>query len=92
MRRRGLEQATATLRGLILDLRGNGGGDPAEVAKLTGAFAHGKTTSYWCDPKDHCRPNHTDDSVPPVNLKLVALAADLSNGRDPGVAKAIELF
>lgn len=66
-------RATATLRGLILDLRGNGGGAPAEVAKLTGAFAHGKTTSYWCDVKDRCKPNRTDDSTPLANLKLVAL-------------------
>jgi carboxyl-terminal processing protease len=63
----------ATLRGLILDLRGNGGGDPAEVARLTGAFAHGRTTSYWCDIRDRCTPNRTNDSVPLVNLRLVAL-------------------
>ena len=34
----------ARLRGLILDLRGNGGGDPAEVSRLLGAFIHG--TAY----------------------------------------------
>ena len=31
---------TAKLRGVILDLRGNGGGSPFEVAKLLGAFEH----------------------------------------------------
>jgi carboxyl-terminal processing protease len=63
----------ATLRGLVLDLRGNGGGSPAEVARLTGAFAHGRTTSYWCDAKNRCAPNRTDDSVPLLHLRLVAL-------------------
>ena len=75
----------ATLRGLILDLRGNGGGDPAEVARLTGAFAHGKTTSYWCDVRDRCTPNRTNDSVPLVNLRLVALT-------DRGCASACDSF
>lgn len=75
----------ATLRGLVLDLRGNGGGDPAEVARLTGAFAHGKTTSYWCDVRDRCTPNRTNDSVPLVNLRLVALT-------DRGCASACDSF
>jgi carboxyl-terminal processing protease len=62
-----------TLRGLVLDLRGNGGGSPTEVARLLGAWAHGKTTSYWCDVRDRCTANRTDDTVPLLNLPLVAL-------------------
>jgi carboxyl-terminal processing protease len=62
-----------TVRGLILDLRGNGGGSPTEVARLLGALTHGKITSYWCDRADKCTPNHTDDTVPLLNLPLVVL-------------------
>jgi len=61
------------LRGVILDLRGNGGGLPEEVSRLLGALAHDKVTSYWCDVKDHCTANRTDDSVELLNLPLVAL-------------------
>jgi carboxyl-terminal processing protease len=61
------------LRGVILDLRGNGGGSPEAVSTLLGALTHGKTTSYWCDVKDKCIPNHTDDSVPLLKLPFIAL-------------------
>lgn len=61
------------LRGVVLDLRGNGGGSPEAVSKLLGALAHGKTTSYWCDVKGKCTPNRTDDSVELLNLPFVAL-------------------
>lgn len=62
-----------TLRGLILDLRGNGGGLGPELTRLLSAFVHGKTTSYECNVRDHCTANHTDDTVPLLNLPLVAL-------------------
>ncbi|MCE7002831.1 S41 family peptidase [Kibdelosporangium philippinense] len=61
------------VRGVVLDLRGNGGGSPDEVKKLVSSWVHGKTYSYWCDVKDKCAPNRTDDSVPLVNLPLVTL-------------------
>jgi carboxyl-terminal processing protease len=64
---------TTQLRGVVLDLRGNGGGSPAEVARLTGALAHGKIINYSCDVRGKCTPNYTDDSVPLLNLPLVAL-------------------
>ncbi|WP_030913196.1 S41 family peptidase [Streptosporangium amethystogenes] len=63
----------ATPRGVVLDLRGNGGGSPREVARLLGAWSHGRTTSYWCDVRDHCTANQTDDTVPLLGLPLVAL-------------------
>ncbi|GAA4055688.1 hypothetical protein GCM10022248_23920 [Nonomuraea soli] len=60
-------------RGVVLDLRGNGGGSPREVTRLLGAFAHGKVTSYFCDVRDQCTPNRTDDSVPLLGLPLTVL-------------------
>jgi carboxyl-terminal processing protease len=62
-----------TLRGVILDLRGNRGGAPVEVARLLGAFAHGRIFSYDCDVRGNCTPNRTDDTVPLLGLRLVAL-------------------
>ncbi|GAB3003440.1 S41 family peptidase [Saccharothrix stipae] len=66
-------RAGTALRGVVLDLRGNGGGSPEAVAKLLGALAHGEITSYWCDVKDRCTPNRTDDSVELLNVPFVAL-------------------
>jgi carboxyl-terminal processing protease len=68
----GLRRST-TLRGVIVDLRGNWGGIDAERAKMLGALAHDKITNYWCDVKDRCAEVRTDDSVPLLNLPFVAL-------------------
>lgn len=62
-----------TLRGVVLDLRGNGGGSPTEVARLLGAFAHGKTWSYNCDAANTCTANRTDDTIPLLHLPLAVL-------------------
>jgi carboxyl-terminal processing protease len=61
------------LRGVILDLRGNGGGDPAEVARLLSAFTHGEVWSYDCDVSGHCTANYTGSGVPLLHLPLVVL-------------------
>lgn len=61
------------LWGVVLDLRGNGGGSPEAVSTLLGALAHGKITSYWCDVRGKCTPNRTNDSVELLNLPFVAL-------------------
>ena len=45
---------SAKLRGVILDLRGNGGGSPAEVSQLLGAFTHGTAYTYDCDVHGSC--------------------------------------
>ena len=61
------------LRGLILDLRGNGGGDPAEVSRLLGAFIHGAAYTYDCDVHGNCPASSTDKNVPLLHLPLVVL-------------------
>ena len=63
----------ARRHGLILDLRGNDGGAPSEVATLLGAFIHGAAWSYDCDPHGHCTANDTDSSTPLLHLPLVVL-------------------
>jgi carboxyl-terminal processing protease len=66
-------RAGRTLRGVVLDLRGNGGGSPQEVARLLGAFVHGKAYSYDCASPDNCAANDTDGTVPLLHLPLVVL-------------------
>ena len=63
----------AKLHGLILDLRGNGGGEPAEVSRLLGAFTHGAAYTYDCDVHGSCAARYTDRSVQLLHLPLVVL-------------------
>ena len=63
----------AKLHGLILDLRGNTGGSPAEVSRLLGAFTHGAAYTYDCDVHGSCAARYTDSSVPLLHLRLVVL-------------------
>jgi carboxyl-terminal processing protease len=63
-----------TLRGIILDLRDNGGGAP-EVATLLGAFEHGRAFSYDCDVNGSCTANYPDASTPLLHLPLVLLTS-----------------
>ena len=63
----------AKLRGLILDLRGNGGGTVADPARLLGAFTHGKAWIYDCDVHGSGAATYTDSSVPLLHLRLVVL-------------------
>jgi carboxyl-terminal processing protease len=68
-----LRRRAGRLRGIVLDLRGNAGGAPSEVARLVGGFAHGRTWSYDCDTAGSCTPNRSDDTMPLLHLPLVAL-------------------
>ncbi|WP_061291626.1 S41 family peptidase [Herbidospora cretacea] len=74
-----------TLQGVVLDLRGNGGGSPAEATRLVSAWAHGGTTSHLCNADDRCEPGRTDDTVELIGLPLVVLT-------DRGCASACEHF
>ncbi|SDK81763.1 S41 family peptidase [Nonomuraea jiangxiensis] len=62
-----------TLSGVVLDLRGNGGGSPAEATRLLSAFTHGKNTAYQCTVNGTCQATPTDDTVELLNLPLVVL-------------------
>ncbi|MEV0148231.1 MULTISPECIES: S41 family peptidase [unclassified Nonomuraea] len=74
-----------TLSGVVLDLRGNGGGSPTEATRLLSAFAHGKVTAYQCTVHGTCETSRTDDTVELLGLPLVVLT-------DAGCASACEHF
>jgi carboxyl-terminal processing protease len=74
-----------TLAGVVLDLRGNGGGSPVEATRLLSAFVHGKVTAYQCTVDAKCQTMRTDDTVELLNLPLVVLT-------DRGCASACEHF
>ncbi len=61
------------LRGIILDLRDNPGGDPTGVAQLLGAFVHGKIWGYLLDGKGQRSAQATNDSVALLHQPLVVL-------------------
>ncbi|GIH26722.1 hypothetical protein Aph01nite_50320 [Acrocarpospora phusangensis] len=72
-----------TLAGVVLDLRGNGGGSPVEAIRLLSAFTHGKATAHQCDADGTCATDWTDDTVDLLNLPLAVLT-------DRGCASACE--
>ncbi|GAA3465502.1 S41 family peptidase [Nonomuraea roseola] len=74
-----------TLTGVVLDLRGNGGGRIEESTRLLSAFVHGKVTHYLCTADDRCEGLRTDDTVELLNLPLIVLT-------DRGCASACEHF
>jgi carboxyl-terminal processing protease len=77
-----ITQAVADLRndgplsGIVLDVRRNSGGSVAEVARLLGAFSHGRPYGYTCDENyDNCTPKSTDDTVELLGLPLALLTS-----------------
>ncbi|MDT0345330.1 S41 family peptidase [Streptomyces litchfieldiae] len=66
--------AGAELHGVVIDVRGAGGGRPDEVARLLSAFVHDETLGYTCD-QDYgdCEPLRTDDDVALLGLPLAVL-------------------
>lgn len=85
---------THSVRGVILDFRNNGGGDPAEVAKLLGAFVHGAAYSYNCDAHGRCTPQLTDSGTALLGLPLAVLTSrDCASGCDAfsGAVKDLRL-
>ncbi|MGW0801582.1 S41 family peptidase [Nonomuraea sp. NPDC002799] len=78
-------RAGRTITGVVLDLRGNGGGSPTEAIRLVSAFAHGKVTAYLCTVDGKCETLRTDDTVELLNLPLTVLT-------DRSCASACEHF
>ncbi|MEV1176819.1 S41 family peptidase [Nonomuraea sp. NPDC049784] len=74
-----------TLTGVVLDLRGNGGGSPTEAIRLLSAFVHGKVTAHVCTVNGKCESLRTDDTVELLNLPLTVLT-------DRSCASACEHF
>ncbi|GGL30201.1 S41 family peptidase [Planomonospora parontospora] len=74
-----------TLSGVVLDLRDNGGGSPAEATRLVSAFGHGRVTAYQCTVDNECEATRTDDTVELLGLPLVVLTG-------PGCPSACEHF
>lgn len=73
------------LRGIILDLRDNHGGDPDAVSQLLGAFVHGKTLGYLVDGGGKRTVLSTTDTVSLLHQPLVVLT-------NRGCASACEEF
>jgi carboxyl-terminal processing protease len=75
---------THALTGLVIDLRGNPGGEEAQAIRLVSAFVHGVTVGYTIDSKGTHIPQTTDNSVPLIRLPLAVLI-------DNGSASSSEL-
>lgn len=69
---RGLENR-GQLHGVIIDIRGNSGGDPSGVVSIVSAFVHDRTVYTTVDGSGHRRAVHTDDRVPLIHQPLVVL-------------------
>jgi len=63
----------ATLRGVILDLRLNGGGTPAGVADMVGALEHGRAYGYGCAAIRTCTGLYPNSKTPLLHLPLAVL-------------------
>jgi carboxyl-terminal processing protease len=69
-----VQQAGGTqLKGLILDLRGNGGGDAEEQRRIMSMFVHNQVLVTFIDRQGQLTEHKTDDTIPLLQLKLVAL-------------------
>lgn len=68
-----LQQSGAHLEGLLLDLRGNGGGDVEEQRRIISLFVHQQIIGTLVDRQGQRTDLRTDESVPLLHVHLVAL-------------------
>jgi carboxyl-terminal processing protease len=66
-------QKKATLHGVIVDVRGNGGGSPAGIASMVGLFEHGKPWGYGCTLTGKCTAQYPNNDTPLLHLPLAVL-------------------
>jgi carboxyl-terminal processing protease len=70
---RAVQQAGAQLKGVILDLRGNGGGDVGEQRRVISMFVHNQIIASFVDKQGQRTDQRTDDSIPLFHVRLFAL-------------------
>lgn len=70
---RAVQQAGAQLKGVILDMRGNGGGDVGEQRRIISMFVHNQVISTTVDRQGQRSDMRTDDGIPLYHVRLVAL-------------------
>jgi carboxyl-terminal processing protease len=63
----------AQLKGLILDLRGNGGGDVREQSRIISLFVHNQATAFFVDKQGQRTDQQADNSIPLLHVQLVTL-------------------
>ena len=63
----------AKLRGVILDVRGNGGGAPAGIAGVAGLLEHGRPWGYGCPLTGTCTAEYPNSKMPLLHLPLAVL-------------------
>jgi len=76
---------TTTLKGVILDLRNDGGGDEGQAVQLISSFVHDGIIAYRVNGSGRRQPQRTDDAVPLLHLPLAVLV-------DGGSASASEIL
>ncbi|NUU20468.1 MAG: PDZ domain-containing protein [Streptomycetaceae bacterium] len=83
-------RTTTTLRGIVFDVRGNGGGRAEEVGKLISSFVHGKVIARDCDIRNRCTDDRTDDTVPLLGLPMTVLTNGLCASACEGFTGAVK--
>ncbi|GHO47668.1 S41 family peptidase [Ktedonospora formicarum] len=68
-----VQEAGAQLKGVILDLRGNGGGDVEEQRRVISLFVHNQIIASFVDKQGQRTDQKTDESIPLLHVRLVAL-------------------
>jgi carboxyl-terminal processing protease len=63
----------AQLKGLILDLRGNGGGNVQEQSRIISLFVHNQATAFFVNKQGQRTAQQADNSIPLLHVRLVVL-------------------
>jgi carboxyl-terminal processing protease len=80
---------SAAPRGIVLDLRGNPGGEEAQAVRLVSAFVHHRIVGYQVGGNGQRDALHTDDTVALLHAPLVVLTDGGSASSSELVASAV---